>query len=735
MESEFTQYLPDVVARDFRALMLGQFSDSAEWRLRRIDRFESIDWDSFSQEVTIDMRVRRQTVRRVLEDLGRRYERRGWVELKDGIDAILADPDLRPPGCATAWTHLDLVIPALWVPGPLVGLRIECESREVVPFVRRDAAAAYRFVGARLLRVAGELGFAPTDRHAVSGDLAQLLVAFDAPAIVAHPSLSRLKTPLDSPGNWALLQEWMSADLRRMGFPERSIAEGMTSHANRLRAILMAAEFNRMRLAGSGARDYLTPTAAPAHTACLNPLLLFHSYCKLQLTRAGGADFSRRSGRRFLLQFLRLAEYWQKTVSLLADAVAAGVVGGAGAADDDARFAILLVRTLFQVTDNWPLLVRVRVPVEQAFRARISQVIVAPALSRSWNRVGRSNESPIRSGLGLLRRPASLLWSLITRFADGIARRLGKRPILRSQYGSQAYPLVLHDALSTHVEVVCQRSELLLLPRSAIVKIPKAHAPNSVALRLLRWPLLRSFAPRLMMGAPEVFGRCSDEGQRVQHFYTTKSRSENPWILSGNPEAELPGDGAGQPSLVVRYRIPGHVWIANHLATVLAAIIAGLLLFTALVDMCSLTPLPVRGGFDFPQIALLSVPAFLGVLLLFAFEKHTDLLVAEELGRNSHVVIVSFIVGLGSAVIRLLALRPSGIPMPVTPEQSVQLRGFVSAVVSVGWSMRGAAISLLLVWAVLALGPVVAWSLTWGLGNKYDDWIRRRQNRRGDGGA
>ncbi len=705
------------------------FDTARSWRARRVDRFSGVDWDYFKQETALDIVLDASMVRDSLEALSLAYAAtKQHAELTAPILEVLNE--LRgesAPGSAGA-SACTMLVPVLWVPGPLMGFAVSSGGADLAPLSRRETADAMSSVLRAAMseaRTAGLIPTAPKDPGPawVWHDLGWLLTAADAHSLhILGPPASRPGAARKDARENAIVS-WLEENLTRSGLSAARASQLVAHSIEKVLHLLSLSDAVGETLRAEGKHSSRRPTAAAEHSPAINPLLMYRSFIGMLdwLAKSGQPHPCAGSGSRRFEYFLELCEYWLQLVSQLSGSVDANP-------EDSAARALL--HQLIVLGDNWPIIVRAEMPMGSAKRFVVRQGIYAPTRRASSAAMARANWSPASALMNSLRRLPVGLWSWTSSVIDYAYIESGRRTRLFSQHNAQSYPLVLGDASSLHVEIVCERPEMLLVPRSGFIKLPTITYPNS----LIRWLLdrnawTRGWAPRKKVMAPQVFGRVTDDGQRIQHFYTTKTPAEVSRALA--EEGSVLADEGGQPLLVVRYRIERWVSAVNLVVVGIVVSMAAVIVWSAL-DMAARAAggytEPATTGLVFDDALKVAVPTILAALLLFAFEKHADRAVAETLrGYSKWVFWAACAIAIAAAGVTavtapgVIGFLPDAVVETVADVWTSVAKGIIAnepsgyRLVALAFALAGAAAALpLVLWAALLLIGNVADTLSQG---------------------
>lgn len=706
---ELTSLFGSTVSGHFRTAVLSMlvFDGSRSWRVRRVDRFSGVDWDFFRQETSLDLQLDQRLLIEALRGLQEAYRDANrpaeGVSIARALTAVQAGT---PGGVETA----SVVVPVAWVPGPLMGFDMSASGQPLVPLSRRRTADEMSLVVGFALREAAHDGVIPEPpghlgpSHVVWRDIGWMLTATDLHSLRNAYAGDNAMWRENADHEADDLLRFMQSNVSRRGATASASKRLVNRRVDDILTLMQHSAAVRQTLVQRGARSSRRPIASSALSPAVNPLLLHRSFISLLdwLERQGNEHPVAGTRAGELLYFLGVCGYWLEVIGLLSDNLEDG---------PDAT-AVKLLHQLVVLGDNWPIMVELPLPVGAVRRVDFSQVIYAPTRRRSTSAAIGANWTPWRWVFNRAKSMPLGAWSWVSSTVDYLSIESGRRTLLMSQRNAQTYPLVLGDALSLHVEVLCERPELLLVPRSAFVKIPVIAYPSGLARWLLgSHRMTRSLLPRKKVTAARVFGRVTDDGQRIQHFYTTKTAAETRAILS--KPGEVVADEGGQPSLVVRYRIErGVVWMNRTVVAVVMSV-AVVMLWASLTAAAS-PDSTVIGPLVFDDALKLAVPTVLASLLLFAFEKHTDRAVAQTLRTYSLWVLTAGVLIAVAAAGFTLVEHPSVfgfVPASFVAAAAGMWIGVSVAVTENVDALWRIAASVIAVLAALAVVPLLLWGL------------------------
>jgi hypothetical protein len=682
------------MGNDLRRLALFfMLAEPLSWRTRRVDRFVNLGSDALRQEIQIDIRIRRSFADRLLVGLAQAYGATGRRQDLRQVELIQASEDADEAE-ASPWNRLDLLVPVAWLSGPPMNLAVTLEGQSVVPLTRREASDVMGTAWASFIVSFSESAESPLASVPWAA-VGWCLQASDNHAMREQAALKGMKAPLDGAENVEQLCSWIADNLRlqrlepldeagRVWLRERVV--GIQREAERHRATWELLQEPETRFLD----DY------HAYHPGANPLLLHYSFLKWSAweSRSDRQGLPRcKSSRASLACFFGMCDAYLEMVAKVGECMGATAhtAQTPGSPGDRAAELLLLAE---KMALSWPVVVRAQLPVGKTVRFMIDEVIPMPQ--------GRNEPDPPdrwvkAQSIGIVPGPVV---SLMRRASRGLTHlwlwllnRLGyKRSI--TQVNAQSYPLALCDSMAYHVEVRSDDPELSLVPHGSFVKYPhRDYRSTGARLRFSSTPWAQ-FLPYRHVKSCEVFGRVTDGGTVLHHFYTTKTM--------GQPRAEgrYQAEAGGSTLLVVGYRIADAVTAANWLPAIL---LAGLALAATRVSLLESIRLPT-GDVNFAELTRSSVAWYLTVLLLFAFEKHRDPRVARSLLWPSYIVIGSFGLFVAAWVLRTMVVDPPSLPRLPEPVQSA-LVGTWTALAT--WLTSLGVSSLLGIATLVAIGTPV----------------------------
>jgi hypothetical protein len=632
-----------------------------EWRMRRVDRFDGINWGSFRQETNLDISVPSRFAYEVLDGISRlalpKESQRG-ARASGPARARLSElgEDGGKAGSATVY------VPVAWVPGPLVGFTVAVQGQETPALSRRLTADLFADVAVTLLNMAAEasdLIHNHEGRNTAWHDIGWMLVATDMTALSRQSLAPALHDHQEGTRNVRFC-EWFRDVLWRAGCDCQSAKRVVDGCADRIAVILTKAEETAEAAVAAGicARD----------EAILNPavnlLTAFDSYMRLLEWR--GAQNLRTvvsaDPAGSVESFLFLCEYWDELVHGLLDAEpprgeeAATVFG-----EDHASVPMAVLRNLARYGRYWPIVIRIRIDFDAPLRITFTQIVHSPETHAPPLAPGERHM--VRHSIQFAGWISERLWRWRTRLGDWRSRRGGGRTVYFNQTRCMRYPLSLHDASSHHVEVACDSSELVLIARSAFIRCPYVEAPklSDVGHWPFSWVRRRVPPRRVKVGADFVFGRITDDSMRIQHFYTTRIQPKQDFLDRLLPT--IPSGDGSQLELVVRYRVTTPVWLATLAVSVLSMLVAWLMVIVSLNEAAVGRYNPL-----FEDAFKLGLTVVLGSLILLAYEKHQDHLVSSSLEYQSWLVLGSLGFAAIATIGHIAQFHPTWIPLPTEAE-------------------------------------------------------------------
>jgi len=618
-------------ASDMRRIALHwMFERPLTWRTRRTDVFEGISDDAATQTTHVDIRIRHADFHDILCRLVSAYEQKGQT-----WDARVVEGSKRQSAGGSGSSEAsDLLVPIVWLGGPPMNLEVLHEGRQVVPLSRWETADVMGGFFAALVRDAEQKGELSVPTVPLTF-LGWMLVAADAYSLRVRKELSGLTGHLASTENVEAIADWVldtsasagldSADLQR-AYVEDRIGRVQMRAAQVLERWKLRARAEGFAFDGHWLFNPAT-----------NPSLLYYSFVKLhwwENEQSNPSENPAVDGRLLFDRFIFIA-------GGLLDLVDSALVRQ----DAAARYLLRLVEKLAL---SWPVLVRADVMHGRTTRFTVSQVI--PMLASRSEQDVPDRSATFGFGWSVLRwfeRLSRLASRVVVQgvfwLTDSV--RLSRR---RTQVGTQAYPLALFDSTTYHVEVRASGSELKLVPGATFIKLPERDFGHPKWRRAFEGAAARQFFPYSHAVPSVVFGRASDDGTLLHHFYTTKTKRA---VTPPEREAEI----GGPPLLVSRF------YVASPIAAINWLLAASLLMLSLLIARASMLSLPGvdpqgAGAIDFPEFAKAAVPWYLAVMLLFAFEKHSDHRVSSRLRWPATLVVVSFVIFLIAVLERTLGL-------------------------------------------------------------------------------
>lgn len=722
--------LPEQASEDFRALALVELlNNPLDWRVRRTDRFCSSAWVDIQQTTFIDFRLRRSFAREVLRTLGDAYEAPSKKKLRRTVERLLEEED-RESANPPAWDEVDLVIPVAWTSNPLLQAEVEVNGSRATPFTRRETADVFaRFFGS-LLKSASVLGV--LEDEPVRGmwrDIGWCLTATDVVSLQGRVELRTLSSArrVGSAGVTQAVSRWMASNYALLGFSRRAVEFVLPTYSERIGAILTAVDRGHGAWERLDDRSALALATSRRYSPSVNPLLLHFSFLKRLLwetQKDSDADLSRVTIEETLDYFLQMCEYWLAIIDQVQRA--------AGAQSDRVGFRIgqYALRYSLLLGDSWPLLVRASIPIEKNCRASITQVL--PTSSSSA--FSTSHASPGRSkALGVLdflaRRPVRDVSQMSRHAIDSSLRFFGLRPNIYLQKGTHQYPLTLRDALSYHVEVHSDSPELELVPQAAFVKLPEVNYFVPTLRRAFAGTLLRLAFPLKKVPATRVFGRVVDANSRIHSFYTTKTDRE----LQVDPNEDELGIA---PYLVVRYSVAGYVRRVNAWVSYAALALVAIYARAAFLEAGQ----QPHGLIDTVELSRLTATTLLSVLLLFAFERRNNLLLAAYIRRYSHVVLTAFAIFVAALAYRTVLIDYGALPHLLPTVLVEQLTAWATSAAQWFTQNEARVYLSIFIFAValpllLIIESAVIWLLVIAWGMIRVAFRRLRQSDRGDSDA
>ncbi len=643
------------MADEFRAMTFARLvGDPLRWRTRRVDSFQSADWIEVQKLTKVDIRIRRAFVLQVLDELSTAYAEdagekvagaREKLRIAERLCHALGRNTLADPPLTTA----ELLVPVGYHDGPAVQSDVRVDGKVIPPLNRREAADVMARLFSWQLDGAAAIDAIPTE--SVSGLWAATgwcLTATDTSSLRERGPLSRLGG-VDADRDFLAIREWMHENyVGSCGCGGSSVETLLRSTHDRVYSLVRRSLGLRPFWQDIGC-DVSSPEAMAFNPAA-NPLLMHYSYVKYLRW------LERRSGGNYVLQddfasylscsFLGLCECWMNLLEHVADR----------SDGDDATAAASLGRATVgfasRIGVTWPMILRVQIPLERTIRVEASAALPTSTPDRFASDYDLTRRRPwvwLQLADWLVRRPARgavMFWRYVLRCAT-FGQRGGSLSGL-----TQSYPLVLHDAQSYHVEIVSPTAALELSPRGALVKIHERNYgyPRLRGLAAGRW--VDMMFPLRRIPASSVFGRTTCAGTRAHHYYTTKTEGSTATGADSVDTGEL-------PHLVVRYRVKPLLSWTNAIAAVSVLGASLLMLRGVLFESLEVAP----GGLDTIAYGRSLGPAILTVLLLFAFERHNNMLVSRWLQRWVILTLIAFAVFLVSLMLRAAVLDPGAVPV------------------------------------------------------------------------
>ena len=215
------------------------------------------------------------------------------------------------------------------------------------------------------------------------------------------------------------------------------------------------------------------------------------------------------------------------------------------------------------------------------------------------------------------------------------------------------YFLSSNDAISYHVEVTSPHAELQLVSNRASVEVPYIDYRSAKNKRRFEnTPASRRRFRRYRVPAKNYFHRAEQDGP-VHSFYETNSDFEH---------FQCPDDHVGEEQewggsqLIVRYRLLPYVWLTN---VGLAVVLSGSALYLLAMSLVSAV---ASSSVPFAELARSFAPVYMGVVLLFTFERHNNAIVAKRLSVPWGFVIGATTLALASLLGWACAKTPEYVP-------------------------------------------------------------------------
>lgn len=628
-----------------------------DWRVRRVDAFEGAAVDTTVKTTHIDARLRAEDMAEVYEQVRQGYEQSeggDWsARLVEGEAKRIRQGRVR---------EVDLVVPVDWLAGPPGALSVAMDGRTAAPLSRWETADVMSELFASTARGVLEAAGLPA-LLAPPTVYGWVLTATDPHALRERHELRELTCDIASEQSVRCLMRWIWSSCRDSGLDlDRLDCAYILKAVDRIQ--VKARKVLPLWESSYGDGVYAPPDYWRFHPAA-NPMLLFYAFIKfhwwLNERDDGGAPPS-PSARVVFDRFIYLCDEF---LGLMQAVLGAG--GGQ---------ATKLARLVDRLAMYWPVLLRVDMPLDRTVRFTTSMSIpqnrrratqAVPDRDGTSGAARGQSDRDGKSGAVRERLAAALLW---VAWAGAAVSRVSSRLITQSvlwatdlvhltqrktQLGTQAYPLTLMDALSYHVEVSVSDAELRLMPGSAFVKLPERDFGLYASNGLAGSAFLRQFFPYRHVRPTVLFGRVHDSGRTSHHFYSTKTK---PLAVPDGCQIEL----GGPALLVVRYGIVNIIGVINWM---LALSLLALSMVMARASMLSLPAVDRMGdsGLVFPELAAISASWFLVVMVLYAFEKHSDPLVSHRLRVPALIAIVAFVVFVVAVLERTLALDRATLPM------------------------------------------------------------------------
>lgn len=726
---DFTDDWPERLRRDFRQVSLVALSyRPIRWRSRRTDVFESADLRLVLQRTVLDVRIRRSFLRECAEALVEWYADAGRPA--DDCASVVASLETLD----SAGT-VDLLVPLFWSPGPTMDLCIEVGGKAVVPLSRREASDVMS--EGPFLRLMHE-GFADRIIELPESDgrpdtsvwrhIGWCLTATDKYCLEHARTLSGLRRhgPVDQ--HIAAIKQWMIMNIVQTGCGVRHARDMVNARDKEVSEVLRRTDYARTRLLSARSKDIGVPCWDPYNPA-LNPILMHHSFVRrLMWLQRHEHDGSPPDQDVVLDAFLRVCTYWVSALGTISDdlneseKVPMSHEGGEGSTRR-------LLGSCVSFGASWPILARTRVPLERTARVSMTQRIPMPPASLGLDESEYHPSAPGRTVLMMLKAVPYLLSEAFRWVFDFVFRLIG-RPLLKSEIGAVAYPLTFGDAMSYHVEVTCEGRGAALIPRSAIIRVPrKDYGSRHLRERLTGSALSTLVGPR-RLDVRRAFGRSTDDCGQRQHFYTTKTDAQ--WTDAC--VIGLPGGISRldvQPQLLVRYGTTGPwSW---------AMVLASLTMFALSLAMVRLSMLEAldlntfAGAVPFARFATVSVPLFFSIMLLVAVDHRASPVIARRVNFVSWTVLVSYVLASLAIAGWLTAAHPRSVwqgeyrmgdlgPVGTAWEAlaAVAQRVFNTTELVLGKYWQS------ILWAVaISLGAAYfSWFLAWAVGIVSDYWHR-----------
>lgn len=364
MDRDLCNHLPYEARADFRLVLLTRLLwDSPDgWRLRRTDRIEDRDGESFNHSASIDFRLKRRDLIEDLSYLRILYERApSLLELADASDTcdaivgLMADESAMSTSPAY-WSHIDAVVPIGWLLGPASQLEVAIDGAHVAPLNRFDTAELVaRSLTYLMVRFADERD----GLLSAVGDLSVLRRYFWLVTVCDTFALDEVRglRSLRSGNTEKIIKDvlnWMEAILSLQGYgePDRSRIE------RRLRGVIEKVEqVSRRHLGDNRGDSYRTPL--------FNPLLLFPAYIARvsRDTDPSSIPVPATMLDSFLGEVMEYTDLADRLVGLADDAGSPFFEAGN-----------LLVSAVNRLSWLWPLVVRSEFDVDGAHTASYSSV-------------------------------------------------------------------------------------------------------------------------------------------------------------------------------------------------------------------------------------------------------------------------------------------------------------------------------------------------------------------------
>ncbi|MBE0418022.1 MAG: hypothetical protein IBX63_09685 [Coriobacteriia bacterium] len=599
-----------------RVAFMHLFYGPLRWRQRRTDSFELLDVDTVYVSSRIDVRVSVALLEEIMGDcevlLGARSP-----EVRE-LRKVFAR--LRHPSPGEVIERIELLLPVMWLDHPLMTFTIESGGRKVIPLSRRAGSDVVSRAMTALLTADGqEFGMPHARRVEEIQDLAWCLAAANIHGVRLEPVWREFRAVgnVDEvPPTLEVLVQWMHDNFVRAGFGSEEAFAAIERRQGRVQELMRSSLVTGRNVVDVLSQQGDMPDCVPLSNPALNPLLLHEAFLRRQMTRIAAPA---PAPDALVDEFLRVAAHWLRMIRWAEQT-------SYSPHPESKAFARMLLDHSVHLAHGWPAIARMSLPI-----GTDSCLVVGYSVWEARRLVDRYLRDPsrplprklLRVGLAVLRQP----WdAIVRRTAASATSALGLTRRSWTPVDTFALPLHFRDALGYHVEVSSSHAGLSLVPAGAYVERRTTTSPANAGRRASR---VRSRSEKRT--PRDFFDRVSDGSCRVHHYYFSRAHPGVETLDGNMPDTR---DIRGRLLLVERYAVPGYVEITNWLLALLVLV----------VSLCTgLGYLHPTSAWPSTTIIRTLVTVYLGVVVLFAVERHNSPIVIHKLKYPAAIVVVSFL--------------------------------------------------------------------------------------------